>query len=371
MKDTRKTFTRLLIALALASVCLGAATQAQNREEHFISARAGGVNFVSGDVATRRAGEKDWQRLSIKDSLRSGDAVRARGRVEVLLNPGSYLRAGDGAEFELTSASLDDLQLTLTSGGVVVEATGYDGLDLSIVVVTPQARVRIVRSGLYRLNLLPSGVTEVAVQKGRAVVVGSPETVIKGGKVARVGAGGVEVAKFDKKNRDALDLWSRERGRELAKANEKLANRNTNALLARTSFDSMYSAQFASGLWLWSANYGCYTFLPFGIGYRSPYGHWYGSSYNPFGYPSCGSCPSRRPDGYRPNSNNTPDMTPTITYNPGGTNSGGSNPGGSRPTGGSPSIPMPMPAPPPSTMDRGERLGGRERTIEPGSRPDH
>ncbi|MBC7929641.1 MAG: hypothetical protein H7Z38_03645 [Rubrivivax sp.] len=363
MKETRKTLSQLLIALVLVCAGLGAVAQAQNREEHFISARAGGVNFVSGDVSARRAGEKDWQRLSIKDNLKSGDAVRAVGRVELLLNPGSYLRAGDGAEFELTSASLDDLQLTLTRGGVVIEATGYDALDLSIVVVTPQARVRIVRSGLYRLNVLPSGVTEVAVQKGRAIVAGSPQTLIKGGKVARVGAGSVELAKFDKKNRDELDLWSRERGRELAKANQKLANRNTNALLARTSFDSMFSAQYSSGLWLWSGQFGCYTFLPFGIGYRSPYGHWYGSSFNPFG---CGSCGPHRADYYRRDGNDN--RTPTVTYNPGGSNSGGTYPGGTnsggtRPTGGSP-----MPSPPPTPVERPERIM-RERSIEPGSPP--
>lgn len=360
MKDTRTTLSRLFVALALICACLATVAQAQNREEHFISARAGGVNFVSGDVSARRAGEKDWRRLSIKDNLKSGDAVRAVGRVELLLNPGSYLRAGDGAEFELTSASLDDLQLTLTRGGVVVEAMGYDGLDLSIVVATPQARVRIVRSGLYRLNVLPSGVTEVAVQKGRVIIGGTPETLVKGGKVARIGAGGVEVAKFDKKNRDALDLWSRERGQELARINDKLANRNTNAFLARTSFDSMFSASNRFdplGFWLWSGQYGCYTFLPFSQGYRSPYGHWYGSSFNPFGYRYCGSCPQR---GYRPIVNGIPTTpsTPTVTYNPGGT-----NPGGPRPTGDSP-----MPAPPSRTIDRSDRPM-RERTIEPGSRP--
>lgn len=355
MKDTRKTFKRLFIAAALVAACVGAGARAQNREEHFISARAGGINFVSGDVTARSAGEKEWRRLSVKDNLRSGDAVRAVGRVEALLNPGSYLRAGDGAEFELTSASLEDLQLTLRRGGIVVEATGYDGLDLSIVVVTPQARVLIVRGGLYRLNVLPSGVTEVAVQHGRAFVGGSPETLVKGGKVARVGAGGVEVVKFDKNNRDMLDLWSRERGHELAKANEKLANRNTNALLARTSFDTMFSAQNSSGFWLWSAGSGCYTFLPLYAGYRSPYGFWYGSSYNPFGY-QCNSCGSPY---YRPNGNGNPNAPPTVTYNPGSTYPGG---GGAAPA------PHPIAAPPPSMIDRNENSGGRERTVAPEAR---
>src|SRR5436305_2094822 len=82
--------------------------------------------------------------------------------------------------------------------------------------------------------------------------------VVKAGKVGRVGAGvGVEVAKADKKQRDELDLWSRERGRELAKVNGALANRQTNALLASyNGFPDIFNASFPSsgyGLWMWSS----------------------------------------------------------------------------------------------------------------------
>jgi hypothetical protein len=103
----------------------------------------------------------------------------------------------------------------------------------------------------------------------------------KGGKVVRVGAGGaLEVAKYEKKDkdRDELDLWSRERGRELAKMNEKLSRRHANALLSSASL-SMFPSRFsANGVWYYSSLSGCYTFLPFG-GYHwsSPYGHGYGN----------------------------------------------------------------------------------------------
>ena len=54
--------------LALASLC-----QAQNREKYVISAKAGGINTVSGQVDVRRQGEKDWQALTAKDDLASGE----------------------------------------------------------------------------------------------------------------------------------------------------------------------------------------------------------------------------------------------------------------------------------------------------------
>src|SRR5437588_3818841 len=278
MKNILKTSLRSFIALSFVSAFAVAAAHAQNREEHFISARAGGVNFVAGDVRARLGGESNWQRLSVKDDLKSGDAVRtgAEGRVEVLLNPGSYFRAGEGTEFELVDASLDDLRLRLSRGSALVEATGYEGLDLSIVIATPQTRVRIARAGVYRINVPASGGTGVAVQKGRAVVgEGAATTRVKGGQLARVGASGVEVAKLDKKSRDTLDRWSHDRAEDVARANEKISRRNTLAMLAQARANGLFGRDFGSGFWLWNSLAGCYTFLPFYESWRSPYGFGY------------------------------------------------------------------------------------------------
>ncbi|HWS53239.1 MAG TPA: FecR domain-containing protein, partial [Pyrinomonadaceae bacterium] len=269
--------------LAALAVSFAAAARAQVRDARVISARAGAVNFVSGRVEFNREGEGAWQALTGAAELDSGDAVRAGagGRVEVLLNPGSYLRAGDGAQFELSDASLEDLRLKLTRGSAVVEATGYGETDLSILVETPQTRVRIVRSGIYRFNVLPSGVTEVGVLKGRALV-GADEMLVKGGRLVRAGEGAppeVAKAKFRKEDRDALDLWSRERGKELAKLNEKVSARHVATVFGATSFgNNLFGNPFAprlNGVWYFHPHRGFYTFLPFHSYWRSPYGHGY------------------------------------------------------------------------------------------------
>jgi hypothetical protein len=373
MKNLFKSSTLCLLALAFVSVC----ASAQTRDNRLISAKAGGVNFVSGDVKARLAGSREWHSVSVKDDLRSGDAGRtgADGRVEVLLNPGSYLRAGASTEFELTDVSLDNLRLNLTRGSVFVEATGYDELGLNIQITTPRTRVELVRSGVYRIDVTESGETIVAVQKGRARVgEGLTATVIKGGKVARVGAGGVEVAKFEKKQRDDLDMWSRERGRELAKVNDALASRQTNSLLASNSFYDLFKAEYPSssfGLWMWSMQRGCYTFLPFYTGWRSPYGFGYGSFFTGYDNYNCWGCSQR---GFQPvivrNANPQNIYTPNTTYIGGPPASGG---GGSTGTsiGGSSSGSGRVASPPPpsaSPVERGDRPT-RERTYEPGSRP--
>ena len=351
----------LFVAALLAAAGAAGVARADVRDDRVISARAGGVNFVSGDVSVRRAGGKEWRRVSAHEDLKSGDVVRTgdAGRVEVLLNPGSYFRAGERTEFEFAETSLESLRLRLLSGSAVVEATGYGELDLDIRIATPQTIVRIVRTGVYRVDVTPAGETVVAVQKGRALVgPGAAEQRVKGGKVARAGAGGVEVAKLEKKERDQLDLWSRERGRELAKVNEKLArSRQANTMLA--SFNSPFgiSSDFYRdrfGLWMWSAPMSCYTFLPFYAGWRSPYGVGYGSFFPVYagGY-NCYGCPQRN-RGYIRDTN--PIYTPspggggvgTATPSPGGGAGGGSN--------GGVGVRSPNPLPPmPRGGDRVER----------------
>jgi hypothetical protein len=327
---------RVLIALSFVSACAAAQTTRSSRDARIISARAGGVNFVEGEVNVRLAGQKDWQRLGVKDDLRSGDTVRTGpdGRVEVLLNPGSYFRAGEGTEFTLSDDSLDKLQLDIVRGSAVVEAVGYDNLDLSININTPKGRVQIVRTGVYRFNVQPSGETEVAVFKGRALVgEGDAALVVKAGNVIHLGAGGTQVAKLDKNDRDALDNWSRERGKELAKVNNGLAGKQTNTVFSQTSFNNLFASNYGyGGVWAWSYGLGYYTFLPFAFGWASPYGYGY-NSFWPGGYGACGC-------GWPFNQNryDGPRYYPTPNRNGGTT--GGHN-------GGIAKTPPPMHVPPP------------------------
>ncbi len=176
--------------------------------------------------------------------------------------------------------------------------------------------MRILRTGIYRINALADGEAELIVSDGRATL---DAMLVKGGKTARTGASGVEVAKFDKKNRDELDLWSRDRGKELARANEKLQRRTLNTVFARNSFDNLFG--YSRGVWFFDAQSRCYTFLPYGYGWRSPYGYGYGT----------GVVLNPNPGGGWGRRGQTPGG-----YNPSGTNGGGgSNPSGGGYPGGS------------------------------------
>ncbi len=310
-----------------------AATAQQSREAYTISARAGGVNFVVGDVRVRRG--EATQTLSANDEIASGDMLRtgAGGQLEMLLNPGSYLRLAENSEIELTDSSLDNLRLRIVSGTVIVEATGTGGNERPLIeTATPQTSVAIIRDGLYRISVLPATThtTEVFVRRGRALVIQNAQPVlVRGGKRAIIiGDSLIDVASFNRRNKDAFDLWSRERGETLARENRRLSNRAmTVALAGFGDFNSLFDARrgyYPSGLWVRGTS-GCYTYLPFYAGAYSPYGGGYYTSVYFNGAP--GTCCGNRGGGQITSGGSQGNQTGGMGSggNAGGGDGGGSN----------------------------------------------
>src|SRR5207244_12689570 len=129
----RRSYSITLVIVTVALILSAAVfSKAQNREKFVISAKAGGVNAISGRTEVRSKHGGEWQLLSITDNLKTGDVVKTGvdGRLEMLLNPGSYLRVGENSEFELKNDSLDGLEVRLNQGTAIVEATGANGIEL-------------------------------------------------------------------------------------------------------------------------------------------------------------------------------------------------------------------------------------------------
>jgi hypothetical protein len=321
----------ILTALVLALPPTG---ETQNREKFVISAKAGGVNAVTGRAAMRSHGNTEWQQLTIKEDLEAGDVVKTGndGRVEMLLNPGSYLRLGENSEFELADNSLDNLEVHLSRGTAILEVTGADDEDLLIGITTPHTRMSIVRRGLYRVSVVPGDNTELIVRKGRVMLEGS-HTKVKGGNKVVFSSTSFSVAKLgntDKKDRDALEGWSKDRAETLAKANSRMTHREVYTMLARVNDDFGFGPFGGrSGLWIYDSMVGCYTFLPFRYGWGSPYG----GSYLSFYYAGPPRCCARQmrydPQVYGNPNNGSGGVSTGPGSGPGG-NPGG--PGGSMPS---------------------------------------
>jgi FecR-like protein len=346
-----------LLSFALILCCAIVSLGQTTRDRFVISAKAGGINAITGIATVSSKGETGWQQLMVTDDLNSGDRVRteADGRVEILLNPGSYLRVGGNSEIELSDNTLANLEVRLLRGTAIVEATGADGLELNIGISTPHTRLAIVRQGLYRLNVVPEDATELIVRKGR-VILSDSHTKVKGGNKVIFSATNVTVAKLtkeEKKNTESFDVWSKERAQTLAKANSRINNRMLTSAFANFRDNPWFYSNRSLGLWFFNSRAGCYTFLPFYYGWGSPYGSSYSTSiYVPYSYGGVtypGSNPANYPQGN------------------GSANGGSANGGGGYPSGGG-IRPAPQPAPSAggSFGNGGGNSGfGRERVMNP------
>ena len=362
-----------LFAAALV-LCCSVLSLAQNREKYVISAKAGGINAITGQATVHGKGDSDWQTLMITDDLRAGDRVRTDfdGRVEILLNPGSYLRLAGNSEVEMANNSLDNLEVRLIKGTAIVEATGVDDLELNINISTPHTKLAIVRHGLYRLSVVPGDTTELVVRKGRVILTDS-QTKVKGGNKVVFSQTNTSVAKLtkeDKKAEEAIDAWSKERAETLAKANRRTTNRMLTSAFAmnRDPFsDWRYGRGF--GLWFYNSHLGCYTFIPWYYGWRSPYGSSYTTgTYNPYGWAAGGgNGVTRYPSG----SGGGSGSTPSTGSNGGGSSnpSGGASaprpisPSGGYGNGGGGARPMPSMPSRPIDSDTGRPMPNKPRPI--------
>jgi ferric-dicitrate binding protein FerR (iron transport regulator) len=285
-----KTFAICAVSLALAAVSF--AQQQQQPEErpderekraasaatsiYVISAKAGGVNFVSGKVAVARKDATSGY-LVKGDELEIGDKVStgAGGMAEILLNPGSYVRLGENTEFEFVTTSLENLKVNIKRGDAIFEVLADN--DFRVAVAAPKADFYLIKSGVYRVNVSSDGSgasARLEVWKGRAQVGDGASEFLKNGQSATVVNGGqATIAKFDRDEKDSLEVWSKERAKELAKINSRLNRRDLRNSLLATRGWSVYDA---FGLWVYDPFSRTRCFLPFGYGWSSPYGYWFG-----------------------------------------------------------------------------------------------
>lgn len=274
-----KKATYFLLATAITALLLPLFVSAQDEKSlsavsslYLISAKAGGVNLVEGNVnLVRQRGTSG--RLLKTDSVEIGDVVATGedGKAEILLNPGSFVRLGPNTKFEFVTTDLDDLKLKLTSGSAILEV--FADSDFKVTVATPKSELVIAKTGVYRLDIANDGQAFVSVWKGRLTLAGGVE--LKEGRTARVGSTDPNVAKFDRDNKDDLTVWSQLRAKEAVKLNSKLQGRTLRTALIG-SFDIGQWDMFSTfGVWAWNARSGRWCFVPFGWGWYSPYGFGY------------------------------------------------------------------------------------------------
>src|SRR5438128_5534201 len=82
-----------------------------------VSTKAGLVNYVQGSATVKPA-----------TSVPAGKVIGTGpgGAVEILLNPGSYLRMGENSQVVLDRVELYDIAVNILRGSMVIASNGFD-----------------------------------------------------------------------------------------------------------------------------------------------------------------------------------------------------------------------------------------------------
>jgi hypothetical protein len=277
-------------------------------DRYLISARAGGINYVQGTVTS--VSEGDVASAVFKgDRISSGDLLRtgADSRAEVLLNPGSYVRLGSNTEIKLIDDSFDDLRLSVDRGSAIFEI--YATKDFIVTVVTKGGDVVFSRSGIYRVDAGNAGQVKVDVFEGRASLASDARLSAGSGKSLTIANGNAVVAGFDRKKTDDLASWSKSRSKTLAEATASLRNGDLRHSLISSFNLGEWNMYNTFGVWVYDWRFRRFLFMPFGFGWYTPYGFYYGPGIHWFNLPPI-IVNSPPPTG-TPTGNNTPNPSPS------------------------------------------------------------
>lgn len=267
----------LCAALLLGSVeWLGA----EEFSEHFIAAKAGMVNYIEGEPRVILApSEKAIQIPAVRGQVANGGQIRTgeNDRVEILLNPGGYLRVGSHTDLRVLDTDFGAMHFAVARGSVIVESVTFNKKVHSLTLSTPSGDIRLLKDGLYRVDVVPAQNVELQIRKGKLSWQrdGAEAAQLTSGNRYNLGAplanGKVQYVKLDKayKDADAFDRWSGRRAEFLVAANSRLSSYQL-GWVSRT-----YPYSWRGG-WFFNPLFNCYTFVPFDGSFGSPYGFTYG-----------------------------------------------------------------------------------------------
>jgi hypothetical protein len=254
--------------------------------QFMISAKAGLVNYVDGQ-ATVTLHEQVPPGVPIQTGLQS--------YVEILLNPGSFLRLDENSTVVLDSVELTNIAVRVVSGTAIIETANIDK-DSPIKVASGSLPVLIVSPGVYRFSDDTASVLD-----GKLRTLDSSVTVKKGQQVTQIGNHYEKSKIAASAVSDGLDGWSEQRSAELARANAMAyRDRSINGFYQSGAYFPVWGFGPNSAAWIYSPSLSGFTFFP-----PRTYRSFYGYSFVPiFGFGrTIFTRPSGRVAGPRPSGN--------------------------------------------------------------------
>lgn len=238
--------------------------QSENQNSH--PAQPGSINYVEGQASI---GAQQLSSNSVGSvQLQAGQTLETQsGKVEVLLTPGVFLRVNDNSSVKMVNPGLADTEVEVDKGRAMLEGTDITKNN-NIRVDEDGVTTKIEKNGLYGFD---SNDHTVRVFKGKAEVLENDKKIDLGRERELVLNTGAEPKPRDfdaRKYEDDFFRWSALRSGYLSEASVDQA---------RIYVDGG-PGWFGPG-WYWDPWFSCYTFIPGGGIFYSPFGWGF---YSPF-----------------------------------------------------------------------------------------
>jgi hypothetical protein len=248
------------------------------------SAHSGTLHYFEGDVSID--GTPVQSQVGRFSEVKEKSVLStARGRAEVLLTPGVFLRIGENSSIRMLDNRLVSTRVDILSGSAIIESDDpqMDVKDSTVVLLYKDYEIRMAKHGLVEITADPG---QLKVFKGEALVntAGSDlnRVTVKEGRLLPFSAA-LLTEKFDDRAGDDLFMWARDRSQNLSAANMASARSLSN------SFSSGYGSGYPSGGswnggWYFNPYFSMFTYVPMNGTLWSPFGYGFFSPYTIYDY---------------------------------------------------------------------------------------
>ena len=187
-----------IVAAAVIAIVFAYIAGSQNA----ISTHAGLLNHFEGQVAI---GDKPVLTVASFPHIPPGQELRTgKGRAEILLNPGAFLRVDENSGVRMLSNALTNTRVQAIAGSILLEYTTFDK-ESSVTLIVGKSEVTFGEKGAYRIDVEDS---LVSVYSGDAVVVrGRDVLTLRSGTQSATDAKALEARELASKGPDAFFEW--------------------------------------------------------------------------------------------------------------------------------------------------------------------
>ncbi len=250
-----------------------------------VTARVARISFVKGDAKIKRAGNADWENVTLNLPIVEGDEIvtEVNGRIEIQFDKYQHLRLSESSLLKVVTLKDAGIALSLSTGTLNARITSFDKGRTYFEIDAPKTTVAVQRSGAYRVDAGSEGDNDIRVsttEGGEARVYSdNAGFTLKNGRSARVYIAGANVGEWETSDASRL---SDDFGEWVLERDSIIASRLRDAYYDRYYDNDIYGADDLNdyGEWVDTRNYG-HVWRPYRTSLSryvdwSPYryGHW-------------------------------------------------------------------------------------------------